>query len=166
MVMEELIKAYDFVYDLERLDDVMITTRMASVYELYVLLPNKKSLSLANLTLDKGRKYLIYSELSNKYYIRALKRESEIEELKYDIELGAVYLTWDKQQQRQIKEDMKAVSKHYKPRRGTFSYYGQYIPLIENTILYEKHRKNNKDSIGYYTQWKKFEREHKRLLNL
>ena len=164
--MEELIKVYDFVYDLERIKDGITTTKMQSIYEFYKLLPNKKSLSSNTLTPDIRRKYLIYSGLSERYYIRSLKDEDEIEELKYDVEMGAVHLTWDAEQQKQIKEDIRVVSAHYKPRRETLSYYKQYIPLIKNTILYGRYRQNNKDSIGYYTQCEQYEQEQKRLLNL
>jgi hypothetical protein len=163
MVME-FVKAYDFVHDLERLEDGVTTTKAVSMYEFYRLLPGKKTIKVDNIAPDIGRHYLVYSGLSDVYYKRVLSKEEDIVQLQYDIELGAVHLIWDEDRQREVKEAMEAVSSHHSV--PPLKYYKQYIPLIENTILYDSHKRNNKSSEGFHTKSKQYEQRQRKLLGV
>ena len=166
MGQTDTIKAYDFIYDLEGLEDDLTTTRCYSMYEFYKVLKGKKTFKQENIVPDIGRKYLVYSGLSDRYYLRTLNKEKEIEELEPDIEMNAVHLIWNKKEQAEVKEIMADMYRHYKKKEGVFSYYKQYIPLIESTLLYASHRDNEKDSMGFYTICKQYEEERLKLLNL
>jgi len=164
--MEETIKAYDFIYDIQELGDGLVTTKCYSMYEFYTVLKGKKTFKQENIVPHIGRRYLVYSGLSDRYYLRTLNREREIKELKPDIEMNAVHLIWNKEEQIEVREIMTALYRHYKKQEGSFSYYKQYVPMIENTLLYSFHRDNEKDSMGFYTICKQYEEERLKLLNL